>query len=83
MTGSDQAHRFGVDEHISTAYKLEQSTLGQKMCFGIISFAERTIDHNILHYFSPKTRISLFSQCKASIGNNSGFYRAAWNADAV
>jgi len=49
--------------------------MDQKMCFGIIciTYAVRTENFNIFHYFSQKNmQNSLFQQCKSLIGNNSG-----------
>ena len=56
-------------------YKLEQSVMGQKMCFGDRYVFFRGADKkfiNFHYFFRKKTRNSLFSQCKTSIGNNSG-----------
>jgi len=55
------------------AYEIEQSVMGQKMCFNdsYVIFGMRKKLNNF-HYFSQKTQISLFPQCKTSIGNNSG-----------
>ena len=57
------------------AYKLEQSVMGQKMCFGdiYVIFGVRTKKLIIPLFFAKKTRNSLFPQCKTSVGNNSGF----------
>ena len=58
----------------AVAYKLEQSIMGQKMCFSdiYVLFGVRIKFFNNFHYFSQKTRNSLFPQCRTSIGNNSG-----------
>jgi len=57
-------------------YKIEQSVMGQKMCFSdsYVTFGVRIKFFNNLHYFSQKKRKihSLFPHCKTSIGNNSG-----------
>ena len=48
--------------------------MAQKTCFGdsYVLFGMRTKKFNNFHYFSQKTRNSLFPPCKISIGNNSG-----------
>ena len=48
--------------------------MAQKTCFrdSYVLFGVRTKNFKNFHYFSPKTRNSLFPQCKTSIGNNSG-----------
>jgi len=56
------------------SYKLEQSVMGQKMCFSdsyVISGALRKI-LIIFTIFRKITQNSLFPQCKTSIGNNYG-----------
>jgi len=55
------------------AYKVEQSVMGQKMCFSdIYYFLGREQNFLIISiFFRKKTRNSLFPQCKTSIGNNS------------
>jgi len=60
------------------AWKIEQSVMGQKMCFSdiYVLFWLRTNFFNNFHYFWQKTRISLFPQCKSSIDNNSGSIKA-------
>jgi len=50
---------------------VEQSAMGQKMCFSdsYVIFGMRIKFFNNLHYFSQKTQNSLFPQCKTSIAN--------------
>jgi len=38
------------------AYKLEQSVMGQKMCFSDSLFGARTKNYNNFHYFLQKKR---------------------------
>ena len=56
------------------AYKIEQSVMGQKMCFSdsYVIFGVRRKNFNNVHHFSLKNEKFLFQQCKTSIGNNSG-----------
>jgi len=62
VTGSDHAHRFGV----------QRSVICQKICFGIIcinsAVLKEHLKFNIFHFLN--TWNSLFPQCKTSIGNN-------------
>ena len=48
--------------------------IAQKTCFrdSYVIFGVRTKIFDNFHYFSQKSRNSLFLQCKISIGNNSG-----------
>jgi len=55
------------------AYKLEQSVIGQKMCFIIVCINVAARVKNVIFstIFRKSTRNSLFLRCKISIGNNS------------
>ena len=56
------------------AYTIEQSVMGQKMCYNdsYVLFGMRRNNFNNFHIFSQKTQNSLFLQCKTSISNNAG-----------
>ena len=63
-----------IGKHV--AYKIEQSVMGQKICFSdsYVIFGVRRKILIIYTIFRKKNceRNSLFLQCKTSIGNNSG-----------
>ena len=56
------------------AYKVEQSVMGQKMCFSVvcIKFAVRVENVIFSTIFRKNTRNFVFPQCKTLIDNNSG-----------